>query len=530
MKKKLLRTIIFILLAVVFVIGISIFLNAESRAEEFLISKIDEQIGEEFHFNFDESDWGFFNRSVSFRNIELSRTKGDSLIWESSIGQIDLYGFGIYEFLVGQVYRMDSLTLTSPVINLFDLRSSIDSSHTPHHGVLKKVAIDFGVQKIQVKNGKLTYDPHGPEYLSAKYSSRVVDLQIDGNGAPINNYVDNAEILISDVHYVTPDSLSTIEIGKMGTRLDEKAFVATDLSVKSNYSISEYSALYNWRKAMFEVEVDTLTVDMSELVNWSELLIPSVKMSGLNLAVSQNLRFPLPNRVTELPQSMVRKTELLFQIDTVIFENSRVDYVAYLNHNQVSETKLTGINAELAPLQNTDLQKPLFSLEASSTLYGAAPLTFQAVYHYGENDPFEFSGSVGRTKLEFLDDFLFNAAGIEIASGALDRLDFSVSGNKYGTTGYSDFYYQDLEIKALNQETGKYKVGLNTLSNVLGGLVFWKSNPAHDQYRRGNFQMQRDGRKGFVSQWIDSILEGIIATVSKVDPVIVRGNKKKKKK
>ncbi len=529
MKKKLLWRVVFILLVALTIAGLAVVLNAESRAESFLISKIEEQLGEDFHFEFEESTWGFFNRSVAVKNIEFSRSQGDSILWESTVDKIEFFGFGVYEYLVGKVYRVDSLILSRPVINLFDLKARIDSTNNPHQGILKKAAIDVGVQKIQIKNGQFTYNPSGPEYLSAKYESMVEDVQIDGTGAPIKDYIKNAHLIIRDLVYVTPDSFSTINVSEMGTLIDQSTLFVSELSLKSNYSISEYTVLHNWRKAMFELDLESVQIDMSRMIKWTELTIPKVNVSGLHLSVNQNLRYPLPERVTLLPQSMAMETELLFQIDSIFVKNSQVDYFAHLKNYQVSETNLTEINATIAPFQNRSMELPLFTLQSTSTLYGAAPLAFQTTYMFGENDPFEFSGSLGRTKMEFLDNFLFNAAGVEISNGALDRLEFSVNGTKYGTTGYTDFYYQNLEIKALNQETGKYKVGLNALSNVLGGLVFWKSNPAHDQYRRGDFQMNRDGRKGFVAQWVDSILEGIITTVSKVNPVIVRGNKKKKK-
>lgn len=61
--------------------------------------------------------------------------------------------------------------------------------------------------------------------------------------------------------------------------------------------------------------------------------------------------------------------------------------------------------------------------------------------------------------------------------------------------------------------------------NFFGNHVFLTRINIHKnngKFRRGDFYLERDVRKGFPSQWVDGLLEGILQTVSKVDPAKVR--------
>jgi hypothetical protein len=321
-----------------------------------------------------------------------------------------------------------------------------------------------------------------------------------------------------------------LKFEELATRIGEKKLHLLNLDYRANVDIAKYSEKFGWRKAMIQATLDTVILDISELDKVNHFKIPSIEIGGLHLTIDQDLNFQLKNRVTKLPQEMAEDVKILFEIDSITVHSGQLEHYALLENGNRTKTKLEQMNAVLSGVQNIDKSLPLFTLTSSGTLYSASQLFFNAVYRYGDVAPFEYNGYLTNTKLTALDNFLYESAGIEIVSGSLDKLEFSATGNKYATSGYVDFNYQDLEIKAINQETGKEKFALNALADVLGGLVFWKSNPAHNNQRRGHFEVERDVRKGFVSQWVDGILEGIIATVAKVDPLKIQERADKKKK
>ena len=104
-----------------------------------------------------------------------------------------------------------------------------------------------------------------------------------------------------------------------------------------------------------------------------------------------------------------------------------------------------------------------------------------------------------------------------------------MTGNTYGEYGYVDLHYQNLKIQAVDKETGEKKWLLNAVADIASGLFFWKENPENKKFRRGEFSKERTLYKGFASQWIEGLFDGLLHSVAKIDPSKVNLKSDKKK-
>ena len=248
------------------------------------------------------------------------------------------------------------------------------------------------------------------------------------------------------------------------------------------------------------------------------------------IKIMKDLRFPLPDRRTELPQEQLLALGLNIWIDSISLENADVELLNRVSGASTSELVIGKINGYILNLQNFDINQPAYTLVADGKLMHKADVHTKVTYIYGDLNPFELSGRVNDVNLETLDLFLRRQLGVSIASGTLDGIVYDMKGNHNGIRGEVEFRYHDLKVHLVDKDTDKDKVILNILSDSAGNLVFYRNNPQKDQLRIGKFYVERDVRKGFISQWVDGMLQGVANSITKREVNIQEAGEKQKKK
>jgi len=530
MKKSL--KIGLIALGIIVLLSVALNYYIKNQLDDLMKSRISQQLGPEYDFTYRKSRLNFLGNRFRIVDPSISKSDSDSVRWSFQANGILLSGFGVFDFILNDVLSADSIVVNNPDVKVFQLGRSSNKKRSKQDASPEKSLeeLDFKIGHIGINEASLKYDPPGPEIMESKLNISIRDISFQGYLLQMVDSLKRLHIEFPGFIYTTPDSVYTVTTDLLEISKRKNFTSLTNFKVASNLSPTEYDRKMHWKKPLFDIEARKIELSRPELLEDSIWSLSWLKVQNPQILISKDDRFPLPDRRTDLPQTGLQNMKVKFKVDSVRIDSGKVELISVLEGNRESEIDISSIQGYLTRVQNYDNNLPAFNLDAHANMMNKAGLHVNIVYEYGDLNPFTLTGYLEDTNLEFMDSFLQKHLGITVAEGQLDRLDFRMNGNENGIGGNVDFRYNNLQIHMVDKETGEKKEFLNFLSDAAGGLIFWKNNPVNENLRTGNFYVERDVRKGFISQWVDGIMQGILVTVSKVDPGKIKNMKKSEKK
>lgn len=503
---------IFIPLAILALMGAAIDYFLTRKIDDLLRSRIGAQLGKAYNFNFAESKFDILRNDVRIMDLQLARKSGDSLQWDFKVDQLKLTGFKPLAFIRKGLLAADSITVSEPELNVYriDLRAgnkqAISTDSTDN--------LVFSIEQFRIEDAKVLYDPNGPEKLSAALDVRFQGIMFEGNILQMTHNMERLDVQLADLQYITRDSVYTISSHALNISKTDDEVRIDSLTVKNNIDVTSFSRFMHWRKSLFDIEVPEVRMSLPR--NQDSLwAVNEIEIIDPRILIMKDARFPLPDRHTELPQEQLKSLAMKFSVTGIDLINANIELLTRVSGASTSELSVSNIHGRIHGMQNLNLSEPAYRLEATGSLMNKADLKTSVTYLYGEVNPFHLEGSVNDVRLGFIDHYLRRQLGLAVASGELDGIAFNMSGDHNGISGEVQFRYHDLRIHMVDKDTDEKKVILNLLSDSAGRLFFYRENPHKEKLRLGRFYVERDVRRGFVSQWVDGLMQGIVNSISR---------------
>ena len=517
-NKKWIIIIISILLFLGFTLGGAQY-AINNKLNDLLQHKLPEQLGNGYRIDYKNCHFSILNNKLSLNDLRFTKAGRKKYEWTFTASDVDFKGFRAVSFLLGKGFGLDKLVIEKPALNLMHVQKS-DSTHTNSTKSSQKIPdVKISIGAIISKNGTFNFDPDGPEEFSCLFTFTLNEIDFKGKLKNIEKLWDNSEVNLQKCHYQFSDSTYFVNVDEVDLPKAGSEISIDNLRFQSNLSKQAFPKKFGWRKSRFDISTPHIQIARPKNFDDSLLVISKIKVDSLNFELHKDSRYPWPDRVTELPQEGIKNISMAIDVDSVLCSNSHFTFISVFEDGAPSRLDFSDITASLSGFQNIDTTKAAFTFNTNASFMKTTNVETEIKYMYGKNDPFECSAIMGKTKLGFMSNFLQSAAGIRIEDGSVEKLELHMNGNKYGEQGYVDFYYNDLDIKAVNKETGEKKWLLNVAADLASGVLFWKKNPDNKNFRRGEFQKSRTVYKGFPSQWIEGLFAGILDSVSKIDPV-----------
>lgn len=537
MKKKILIGLgIVILLLIGAVIGLEAYLN--KKLDDALRHDLDYQLGYAYDIDFVQASVSLFKNEVNIKNLSFARHGGEDYDWIFTAARVEFSGFRGVDFLLGKGFGVDTIVLLEPAIDMkrfvfSDNKSDSTQSKStrePKPGKENADSLKISIGGIVCRGGILNYDPEGPEYLNCNFDFGLRGIEFEGKIKNVEKLWDESSIVITDANYQFADSVYVIKVDEINLSDFEEDVLISNFSLASNFSKADYPKHFGWRKSRLQIDIPELSFSSPKNFNDSLLVISHVNIDSIYFEIHKDARFPFPDRVTKLPQGPVANLPFPVRVDSINFKNSEFKFIGVFEDNNKLEIYFNDIEGALTGFQNIDTTGSMFAFHADAKFMGESSFAMNTTYNYGNLDPFKLQASLGKSKLFFISDFLQGAAGIRISDGEISELKLNMTGNTYGEYGYVDVHYNNLQIEAVDKDTGEKKWLLNVVTDIARGLLFWKENPDSKKFRRGDFSKERTLYKAFASQWIEGLFDGLVHSVSKIDPSKVTPKKDKKKK
>lgn len=527
-KHRKLRLAILILLGLVLVVSTSAILYLNAHLEDLLKEQIKLHTEEDFDIDFKSISINALSQSAEIDEVEVFKSDSGIVAWSARVEQLIIKELSVISLIRSEGVKIDSIILygVDAVLHVSPKKGTNKDSISVETELKQKPPLQ--VNGIRISAGNFDYDPPGPTEVSGRFSFSLSDFRRDSSAAiDLKAQFLNSQFAIHLDKLISEDSLYSVDVGSIRKPLGDSLFIDS-LSLSPTLSLGAFTKYYGWNKGMLEAHIPEIKtrVDLASFPDSIRIPFCSVKQAQLH--VNKDNRWPFPDRVTLMPQEMLSQLPFKFRLDSLAITEAEVTINLIQENGKEASLNIQNTDATVA-VQNINKAEPALILNARHSLMGKASGGIETTYYFGDDSPFDCSIMMENSKLDLMSEFLQKAIGIEIKAGELNRLNLDMIGNKYSCSGELIFEYRDLSIAAVDKETGEDKKMLNALATVLGGLVFWKDNPAHEEYRKGTFFVERDVRKAFMAQWFEGLEAGIINVVAKIDPIKARKNKKENK-
>jgi hypothetical protein len=388
------------------------------------------------------------------------------------------------------------------------------------------------IANIIFKNSDLKYIDHSsktkkPVVLKGLYI-KISDLLIDSASQYDRSRLYYTKDIYAELfghHAMTIDKNYSIQIKEFRASTAGGYARLSGLKIIPRFREMEFSKRFKFQKdriAMNLEDVQLNNLDFDLLNRERRLSASSLVLKKANFSIFLNRELPdsIRNKGLNFPQLALQRFLLNTKIDTLLLNDSRVDYSEY---NPASRRKGTltfsQINGSILNVTNDSLSlvKNKFSdVKLTSLLMDRGRL--DVAMRLNLTDPyasFDYSGSLGNIDANILNSAIRPLSLIEINSGFIEKMIFSGRGSLKGVSGQLTCYYKDLKIKLLEMSDQSSRLKRMGIASIYANILIIKDdNPLPGTpVRSANFSYRRPLYSSFFNMIWKGFASALLETI-----------------
>lgn len=518
MPKKLTKNptirILAVLLIVFIVIIVIAQLMAKSAVSDFLVRKLPKHV----QLDYKNMDVNLLDGTIGITDIALDLYDRDSMLLNTTLTMdaISLEGLDYWDFLVHKKIEVRQLHLERPQVRHYPYRVLPKKKDAEPMGVVQLLkAIE--IEKLSVENGTLHLLQHDEDSiaLSVKDVHFFVDNARTGpelitKKIPVDygNYELNAGSLYVNLGPYEKLDASTILWNQAQAKV-------TGLQLHSKYSKAELSQHVTTERDHIDLKIPEMNLDSIRFgfekdtffifTGAGTIRKPNLEMYRDKLVADDETTKKLYSQsIRQLPIHIdVPKIEIL---DGKVVYSERVADVA--DPGKLSFEKL---NATLLNISNTYPTGDSTEIKAETKFMGYADMTLDWSFDINRtNDAFLAAGTVSNFNATSINPFLESNLRAK-ASGTIDQIYFTVSGNSISAAGDMKMKYDDFRFQVLKKD----RSGINKFLTTVGNLfVNSGTNTDSEGFRYGSIKTDRDPTKSFFNYLWLNVRDGTLSTLT----------------
>jgi hypothetical protein len=388
------------------------------------------------------------------------------------------------------------------------------------------------IANIIFKNSDLKYIDHSSKTnksvaLKGLYI-KISDLLIDSASQYDRSRLYYTKDIYAELfghHAMTIDKNYSIQIKEFRASTAGGYARLSGLKIIPRFKEMEFSQRFKFQKdriAMNLEDVQLNNLDFDLLNRERRLSASSLVLKKANFSIFLNRELPdsIRNKGLNFPQLALQRFLLNTKIDTLLLNDSRVDYSEY---NPASRRKGTltfsQINGSIFNVTNDSLSlvKNKFSdVKLTSLLMDRGRL--DVAMRLNLTDPyasFDYSGSLGNIDANILNSAIRPLSLIEINSGFIEKMIFSGRGSLNGVKGQLTCYYKDLKIKLLEMSDQSSRLKRKGIASIYANILIIKDdNPLPGTpVRSANFSYKRPMHSSFFNMIWKGFASALLETI-----------------
>lgn len=529
-------------------IGAALYFNAKWKP--LLTEKIKEGVYNAsdrlYHIDFKNIQINLITGSVTLDSIHLSpdtavfnqlkaRRLAPTHLFNIRLEKLRLRRVGLLTVYFKKRIDMTDIILDRPSINMIYNKvpkrpATVKEEKTLYEQIAKSLE-SIHIKAIKINDADFDYINGGNGKVMntvRRLNLMVKDLLIDSlSDTDTTRFYYTKDVAFSLAGYesVTEDKMYTMKADTIDGSASDQTLTIKGFKMIPMYPDLTFSRKYPTQKDRYDLNFEAirlLGVDFVRLNQEGSLHARSASIGPAKVAIFMNRELPPPNfnKGRNYPHMALRRVPIEMLIDTVKIKNVNV---AYTEYNPITKKRGT---VYLDNLKGNILNVTTDSLSLARNNHARASLSTTIMKAVkldvnlnldltAQNGAFTYSGTIGSMNMTDLNPLSEALGLVKLESGKVQKAEFDISANLYGSRGTMRFYYTDLKIAMLKEGENDSKPKKQGLLSFLANTVFVKdANPTKGEpVRTANITFERTPAASFFNLLWKSVFIGIRETV-----------------
>lgn len=317
----------------------------------------------------------------------------------------------------------------------------------------------------------------------------------------------------------TKDRLYTLKLDTLRGSITGRDLEVRGFKMEPKYPKIEFSRKYSVQKDRYDLDFKRISlsgIDYVGLNNNGELFVKAINLGSAQVNVFMNRELP-PSRLDKsgnFPHMALKRLPIPTIVEQLNIAKVNVAYGEYNpKTREIGTVKLDGLNGKITNLTNDSARLAKQShayADLNTYVMGAAKMNVKIDFHLASNNgAFSYKGKVGGFNLRALNAISKPLGQIELESGQVTSASFDVSANSAGSKGVVYFYYKDLKIKMLGEDSDGKEKKKGLLSFLANTILIKDDNIPGEKGRFANVTHEREPQASFFNIMWKSVFKGM---------------------
>lgn len=456
-------------------------------------------------------------------------------LFSVKLEKLQLRRIGVLKVYLKKQIDMNDIILEHPSINMIynKVYKKPDTSKDKRslYERISKTLASVHINGIKIEDADFDYvsGADGQILNSVRHLNvHVKDFLLDaksGDDTTRFYYTKDVSFELAGYHSLSKSKLYTMKVDTITGSATARNIQVKGFKMIPMYPDLAFSRKLKTQKDRYDLSfkhIDFTGVDFFRLNTDGVLHAEALKIESADAKVFMNREMPpgQGNKSHNFPHLALRRLPIQTTIDTLKLKQVNV---AYTEYNPITQKRGTihidRLNGHILNVTNDSLSivKNHFAVaDLNAFMIKAAMLNIHINFNLiAANAAFTFNGNIGKMDMVKLNPLSKALGLVEIETGNIQKIDFNVSANAYGSTGIMHMYYDNLKVQLLKEgEDGAAPKRKGLLSFLANELIIKDSNPAKGKpVRTAKITFERPPGASFFNLLWKSVFIGMRETV-----------------
>ena len=515
-----------VLLLVFLAGGVFLYNSAEKMIEDRFLKAINEPLGPDREWVYEDIDIRFFPPGIHIRGLEINNlvpfedqrlnSEVDAIRYFRA-EEIEVKSVGIGNLIRSSELNIGSVFVHSPEIGvLFRPGADIDFQNGEEQN-LDKITIS----EIEILNGSVdVYAYRADENSSADIKEMnlyVQDFMHQESNQLIREWAPYFSVQLQSLSVRVADDNYRAELGKTEYNSEDKTLIIHEGKLRPLLTPQELAEKVDEEIDQFDIESGPVEIHGLDGDRWIEsrlLHADYATIDGLELRISRDKNFPDKER-TERTLTPVQLKELPYSValDSLRWTNGLISYREWEEgQDEYGEVTFNEIDILMRDLQNRDESEPVL-VTAQTKLMEEGNLEVDFTFTMDDLGTHEVSGQLNSMDLTALNKVFTPLAFMKVQDDAmLDYMTFEFRADDEKATGEMTMIYDGLTVRMLDEQTLEESVSTRVMSFV-ANITSVRSENEEEDPRIGEIDLERDSKRSMFTYWWHTMREGLKGSV-----------------
>lgn len=352
--------------------------------------------------------------------------------------------------------------------------------------------------------------------------------------------VEAREILTDSLHWkhiipfqlgslkITIDSVNVhlneytnLSLGHFRYDLKKKEIILNDIALDYSIDWVSVSQKIGFQNDIIELKLKELVIDnlqpSSEFYTSLDIVAEKIKIDSLNIQLRRNKNLNRPaDEKKPMFNGIIQGIPLAFRLDSLQITNSTVSYseLGAKKHESgtVQFTKINGLISKITNVPENQKEWKQMTAKIDSEIANVTPVKVALTMPYNKK-AFALSVDVGGMNLSALNPTLKPLAGVEIESGHMQRIHYTMDAGTYVSKNKLIFDYKNLHLDLIKEDANKKVKKLVIKSLIANSAVRTNNSPSDKRYLTATYESNRNIYRSPVNYIIQGLIHGFTKIV-----------------